>query len=82
MRGPGAETSLMLPADLARHLSDEMARGAILIPSDPVAFDIVRRWAADPDAFVRGKIAEFAAGNPGKPHVPEALLAMIRESSR
>ena len=78
LRGPGGETTLMLPEDVARHLSDEMAKGAILIPSDPVAFDIVRRWAADPDAFVRAKIAEFAGGNRGNPAVPEGILAMMK----
>ena len=53
-----------------------MAAGRILIPSDPVAFDIVRRWAADLDAFIRGKIAKFASGNSGSPQVPGGLLSL------
>jgi NAD(P)-dependent dehydrogenase (short-subunit alcohol dehydrogenase family) len=73
MRGPGSETSLLLPGDVARVLSDGMRDGRVLIPSDPVAFDIVRRWAADPDAFIRAKIAEFAAGNRGNPAIPDAV---------
>lgn len=77
MRGPGAETTLLLPEDVARTLSDGMRDGRVLIPSDPVAFDIVRRWAAGPDAFITGKIDEFAAGDSGRPGIsPEAMAAM------
>lgn len=77
MRGPGSETTLLTAEATAVRLSEEMQRGAIMIPSDPVAFDIVQRWAADPDSFIRSKIAEFAAGNRGNPVVPEAILAMM-----
>ena len=77
MRGPGAETTLLLPEDVARTLSDGMRDGRVLIPSDPVAFDIVRRWAEGPDAFIAGKIGEFAAGDSGRPAVsPEVMAAM------
>jgi NAD(P)-dependent dehydrogenase (short-subunit alcohol dehydrogenase family) len=81
MRSPGAETTLLLPEEVARVLSDGMRDGAILIPSDPVAFAIVRRWAADPDGFIRGKIAEFARGEHGNPAVPEAIRAMLAGQS-
>jgi NAD(P)-dependent dehydrogenase (short-subunit alcohol dehydrogenase family) len=77
LRGPGKETTLMLPEDVAVVLADGMRDGRILIPSDPVAFDIIKRWAADPDGFIRGKIAEFEGGNSGNPVVPEAILAMM-----
>jgi NAD(P)-dependent dehydrogenase (short-subunit alcohol dehydrogenase family) len=77
MRGPGKETSLLLPEEVARVLSDGMRDGRIFIPSDPVAFDIVRRWAADPDGFIRGKIEEFAAGDRGNPVIPDAVKALI-----
>lgn len=77
MRGPGAETTLLLPDEVARILSDGMRDGRILIPSDPVAFDIVRRWADDPDGFLRAKIAEFAHGDSGTPLVPPELLAVL-----
>jgi NAD(P)-dependent dehydrogenase (short-subunit alcohol dehydrogenase family) len=78
MRGPGAETTLMLPDQVAVVLADGMRDGRILIPSDPVAFDTIRRWAADPDGFIRGKIAEFESGDRGNPIVPEAILAAMR----
>lgn len=81
MRGPGSETSLLLPEDVARTLSDGMRDGAVLIPSDPVAFDIVRRWAAGQDAFIAGKIADFAAGDSGRPAVSAEMLATMRSAS-
>jgi NAD(P)-dependent dehydrogenase (short-subunit alcohol dehydrogenase family) len=77
LRGPGKETTLMLPEEVAVVLADGMREGRILIPSDPVAFDTIRRWAADPDGFIRGKIAEFEGGDRGNPVVPEAILAMM-----
>ncbi|MGE3691366.1 MAG: SDR family NAD(P)-dependent oxidoreductase [Novosphingobium sp.] len=73
LRGPGKETTLLLPEQLATVLADGMEAGRILIPSDPVAFDIFRRLAKDPDAFIRGKIAEFESGDRGNPVIPEAL---------
>ena len=76
MRGPGGETTLLLPEQLATVLADGM-RPAGSIPSDPVAFGIGQRLAADPDAFIRGKIAEFAGGERGNPAVPEAIKAMM-----
>ena len=77
MRGPGGETTLLLPETVANVLSDGMRDGRVLIPSDPVAFDIVRRWAAGQDGFIAGKIADFAAGDSGRPGMsPEVLAAM------
>ena len=77
LRAPGKETTLMLPEEVARVLADGMRDGRILIPSDPVVFDIVRRWAENPDAFIRGKIAEFAQGDRGNPQIPDAIKAML-----
>jgi NAD(P)-dependent dehydrogenase (short-subunit alcohol dehydrogenase family) len=77
LRGPGKETTLMVPEQVAVVLADGMRDGRILIPSDPVAFDIIRRWAADPDGFIRGKIAEFEGGDSGNPAVPDAILAAM-----
>lgn len=77
LRGPGTETTLLLPEQLAIELADGMAAGRIIIPSDPVAFDIVKRWAENPDAFIRGKIAEFESGNTGSPQVPQEILKLM-----
>ncbi|MCW1430355.1 SDR family NAD(P)-dependent oxidoreductase [Novosphingobium sp. JCM 18896] len=77
MRGPGKETTLMLPEAVAMVLADGMRDGRILIPSDDVAFDVVKRWAQSPDQFIRDKIAEFESGDRGNPIVPEAILAAM-----
>jgi NAD(P)-dependent dehydrogenase (short-subunit alcohol dehydrogenase family) len=77
LRGPGKETTLLQPEAVARVLADGMREGKILIPSDPVGFEIVKRWAADPDAFIRGKIAEFEGGDRGNPVIPDTIKAMI-----
>lgn len=78
MRGPGAETTLMLPETLAVKLSNGMQAGEVMIPSDDIAFDIVRRWAESPDAFIRAKAAEFAGGDEGRPQVPAEVVAAMR----
>jgi NAD(P)-dependent dehydrogenase (short-subunit alcohol dehydrogenase family) len=77
MRGPGTETTLLLPEQVAVVLADGMQDGRVLIPSDPVAFDIVKRWAAGPDDFTRSKVDEFAAGETGRPQVPAEMLKMM-----
>jgi NAD(P)-dependent dehydrogenase (short-subunit alcohol dehydrogenase family) len=77
LRAPGKETTLLLPEHLATVLADGMRDGGILIPSDPVVFEIIQRWAANPDAFIRSKIAEFASGDAGSPQVPDAIKAML-----
>jgi NAD(P)-dependent dehydrogenase (short-subunit alcohol dehydrogenase family) len=70
MYGPGSETALMDTAAVAKVLADGMRDGRILIPSDPVAFEIIARRAANPDEFTRGKIASFASGDVGMPKMP------------
>lgn len=80
MRGPGAELGLMLPEDVAVTLSDGMRDGKVLIPSDPIAWDIVERWAASPDAFIKSKIDDFARGEAGRPHVSDAVKARLAQA--
>jgi len=81
MYSPGKETVLITPQRLAVTLADGMCDGRILVPAGEEAFDILRRHANDPDAFVRAKIAEFAAGDYGTPTVPEAMLKLMRGES-
>ncbi len=81
LRGPGSETVLMLPEEVACVLSDGMRDGRIMIPSDEVAFDIVKRWAASPDSFIRAKIDEFAGGDAGRPQIPEAVMKAMGAKS-
>ena len=77
MRGPGTETTLLLPEALAVVLADGMADGRIMIPSDPVAFAIIKRRADDPDGFIRSKIDEFGSGVVGQPAIPDSIKAML-----
>jgi NAD(P)-dependent dehydrogenase (short-subunit alcohol dehydrogenase family) len=81
MRGPGSETTLLMPQELAAVLADGMEAGQIMIPSDPVAFQTIKRWAEDPDLFIRQKIDEFAAGERGNPAIPDAITKMIGAKS-
>jgi len=67
MYGPGGETTLLDTETVAQVLSDGMEQGRVLIPSDDIALEIIARRAADPDGFVRDKIARFAAGDVGMP---------------
>ncbi len=73
MRGPGSELSVILPDAVANMLSDGMRDGRILIPSDNKVWEYVQSWAADPDAFIRNKIAAFASGDLGKPSFPKSV---------
>lgn len=81
MRGPGAELELMLPEDVAVVLSDAMRDGKVMIPSDPAAWDIVKRWAQSPEAFIRDKIDEFASGETGRPQISDELKARIAQGN-
>ena len=69
MRGPGAHLPLLTAEVAATRFADGIRDGRILIPSDEALWDIVRSWAADPDAFIRRKIAEVAQGEMGLPVV-------------
>lgn len=77
MRGPGAELEVKDAAQTALVLADGMESGKIMISSDDAVWDIVRRWAESPDAFLRAKMAEFASGNNGSPHMPDALKRQL-----
>lgn len=78
MRGPGSDLDLITVEDCARTLADGMEAGKILIPSHEEAWTTLTRHAADPDRFIRDKIAEVASGDYGKPRIPPAMLALMR----
>lgn len=80
LRGPGGELTLKLPDEVAATLSDGMRDGLVLIPSDTTVWDIVRRWADSPEGFLQAKMAEFAAGDAGKPQIPEAVMKALGAS--
>ena len=67
MRGPGRELRIITAQEAARILADGMIAGRVIIPTDAAVWEILRRHAADPDAFVAEKIAAFEAGDMGMP---------------
>jgi len=67
MRGPGSQLRLLSPEEAAERFVAGMAEGRILIASDDALWDILRDWAADPDAFIRARIEAFARGDAGLP---------------
>lgn len=75
LRGPGAELEMIMPEELALTLADGMADGQILIPSHREAWTIIRRWADNPDHFIRSKIRDFESGDTGRPGMPPDILA-------
>jgi NAD(P)-dependent dehydrogenase (short-subunit alcohol dehydrogenase family) len=73
IRGPGSDLEIKNVEETAVALANGMRDGKIMISSDEEVWDIVRRWAESPDAFIRAKIEEFSRGDPGSPKMPEAL---------
>ena len=69
MRGPGSQLRLLSPEEAAERFVAGMADGLILIASDDAMWDILRDWAADPDAFIRTRIEAFGRGEAGLPRV-------------
>ena len=73
--GPGSHLELKTAEEVAVTLADGMEAGRIIIPSDAAVWETMARHWADPDAFIRTKIAELAGGDNGKPRIPPHLLA-------
>lgn len=70
MRGPGGHLPLLTAEVAAKRFADGIRDGRILIPSDEALWEILQSWAADPDAFIRAKIAAIARGDLGLPVLP------------
>jgi NAD(P)-dependent dehydrogenase (short-subunit alcohol dehydrogenase family) len=70
MRGPGKTLEVRSQEHAAKVLADGMVAGRIIIPTHEEGLEIIKRRAASPDAFIHGKIEEFAAGDPGLPARP------------
>jgi NAD(P)-dependent dehydrogenase (short-subunit alcohol dehydrogenase family) len=67
MRGPGNALAVKSQNEVAGILADGMEAGKILIPTHEKGWETMRTYAASPDAFIQGKIADFAAGRSGLP---------------
>ena len=79
MRAPGSHMFVKSQQETARILSDGMEAGRILIPTHEEGWDSFREHAADPDAFIAKKNAEYLAGDPGKPGITQDVIDSIRE---
>jgi NAD(P)-dependent dehydrogenase (short-subunit alcohol dehydrogenase family) len=66
-RGPGSQYEVITAEQAAVILADGMHDGRVVIPTDPKVWDVIRRHAASPDAFIEEKIEEFARGDSGRP---------------
>jgi hypothetical protein len=74
MQGPGAHLIVQRAEQVAMTLADGMAAGRVIIPTHEEAWEILRRHAADPDAYIQAKIEAVAAGDFGHPRMPETPI--------
>lgn len=79
MRAPGRHLFVKSQQETAQVLSDAMEAGRIMIPTHEEVWPTLREVAADPDAFIAGKHAEFLAGDPGKPGITQDVIDSIRD---
>jgi NAD(P)-dependent dehydrogenase (short-subunit alcohol dehydrogenase family) len=74
MRAPGSHLTVKAAAEAARILADGMEAGRIVIPTHDEVWATLQARGPDYDAFIHAKLAEFAAGDSGRPQVPEEFL--------
>ena len=79
MRAPGSDLWVKSQQETARILSDGMEAGRILIPTHNEGWETIRERAADPDAFLAKKNAEYLSGDPGKPGITQDVIDSIRD---
>lgn len=78
MTAPGSHLVLKSQEETAVILADGMRDGKIIIPTDDGLWPTLAEYGPDPDAYIHKKIAEFAAGETGRPQVPEHFLRAMR----
>lgn len=74
MRAPGSHLTLISAEDAATILADGLERGQIIIPTHPEVRETLIARAPSLDDFIHTKLAEFATGDSGRPHVPDHFL--------
>ena len=79
MRAPGSHMQVMSQQDTARVLSNAMEQDRIIIPTHQEAWPTLKERAADPDAFIAKKHAEFVSGDTGKPGITQDVIASIQD---
>ena len=82
MRGPGREFLLMSPGKAANIFCDGMeAEKVVILSHPPATLDLMRRFAASPEAFLMERIGQFACGDAGLP-APDLSDPEIAEAMR
>jgi hypothetical protein len=56
-----------------------MEAGRILIPTHDEGWESIRERAANPDAFIARKNAEYLNGDPGMPGITQDVIDSINE---
>lgn len=79
MRAPGSHLMVKSQQETARILSDGMQAGKVLIPTHEEGWDAFREHAADPDAWIAKKNAEYLAGDPGKPGITQDVIDSLND---
>jgi NAD(P)-dependent dehydrogenase (short-subunit alcohol dehydrogenase family) len=79
MRAPGHHMSVKSQQETAKLLSDGMAAGRIIIPTHEELWPLLSEHAADPDAFIARKHAEFLSGDLGKPQISQDVIDSIHQ---
>ena len=79
MRAPGSHMFVKSQQETARILSDAMAAGRIIVPTHEEGWERMQTHAADPDAFIRAKDAEFQRGDTGKPGITDEVIRSIED---
>lgn len=80
MTAPGSHLVLKSQEETALILADGMRDGKIIIPTHEEIRATLAEYGPDPDAYIHKKIAEFAAGDSGRPQVPEHFLRGRRDA--
>jgi NAD(P)-dependent dehydrogenase (short-subunit alcohol dehydrogenase family) len=73
MRAPGSHLWVKSQAETARILADGIEAGRIVIPTDEAVWVTLAQRGPDYDAYLHAKIAEFEAGDSGRPQISEEV---------
>jgi NAD(P)-dependent dehydrogenase (short-subunit alcohol dehydrogenase family) len=74
MRAPGSHLFVKSQDEAAIALANGMRDGRIIIPTHEELWETLDRRGPRLDDFIRGKHAEFSAGDSGRPQMPEYLM--------
>lgn len=73
MRAPGSHLWVKSQAETATILADGIEAGRIVIPTHQEVWETLAQRGSDYDAFIHAKLAEFAAGDSGRPQISDEV---------